>query len=281
VICGYLMPKVSVIIPCYNQGIYIDEAVDSVLRQTYQDFEIIIVNDGSTDSFTNEKLKQYNKQKTRIITTDNCGLSEARNTGIRNSSGQYILPLDADDKIGAEYMEKAVEILDHDSKVGIVYCEAEFFGKYYGLWDLPEFTIERMLLGNIIFCSSFFRRSDYDQTHGYSKNMIYGWEDWDLWLSLLDQGLSTYRIPDILFYYRRKEKSMADEVIRDNGKILFLRNMIVKNHIDLYLQNDMNSIYLKEKIIILEKKMNTRPYLLMSKIIKCKNLIMHPKSIFD
>ena len=90
------MPKISVIIPCYNQGQYVDEAVQSVLAQTYDDFEIIIVNDGSTDEFTNTLLSGYNNQKIKVITTSNQGLSEARNSGIRASAGEHILPPDAD-----------------------------------------------------------------------------------------------------------------------------------------------------------------------------------------
>ena len=82
------VPKVSVIIPCYNHGVYIDETVDSVLDQTFQDFEIIIINDGSTDEFTVEKLKTYNKPKTKVIHTSNQGLSSARNNGIRASTNR-------------------------------------------------------------------------------------------------------------------------------------------------------------------------------------------------
>jgi len=84
------MPKVSVIIPCYNQGQYLDEAVDSVLNQTFEDFEIIIVNDGSTDDFTNNLLVNYHKPKTKVISTQNQGLPSARNNGIKIASGEYI-----------------------------------------------------------------------------------------------------------------------------------------------------------------------------------------------
>ena len=92
------MMKVSVIIPCYNQGQYIEEAVKSVLAQTYQNFEIIIVNDGSTDEFTNKLLSDYDKQKTKVLHTDNQGLASARNNGIKVAKGKYILPLDADER---------------------------------------------------------------------------------------------------------------------------------------------------------------------------------------
>ena len=122
------MPKVSVVIPCYNQGHFILEAIDSVLTQTYEDYEIIVVNDGSTDSNTIRILNAINNPKILVIHTKNEGLSSARNTGIKNSVGEYILPLDADDKIGDNYLEKAINIFNTVDNLKIVYCYASFFG---------------------------------------------------------------------------------------------------------------------------------------------------------
>ena len=110
-------PIVSIIIPCYNHGKYIDEAVDSVLKQTFQTFEIIIINDGSNDEFTNKKLENYSRPNTQVITTANQGLSLARNTGIKMAQGKYILPLDADDKIHPEYLSKAINIIDSSENI--------------------------------------------------------------------------------------------------------------------------------------------------------------------
>jgi glycosyltransferase involved in cell wall biosynthesis len=144
------MPRVSIVIPCYNQGAFVDEAIESVFAQTWQDFEIIVVNDGSTDPFTVKHLQQLNSPKTRVLHTDNQGLSSARNNGIRESQGEYILPLDADDCIGSAYLEQAVQLLDADPDVGIVYCKARFFGDRNSEWQLPEYSLEEMLLNNAI-----------------------------------------------------------------------------------------------------------------------------------
>ena len=236
------MPKVSVIIPCYNQGEYIDYAVDSVLEQTFQDFEIIIVNDGSTDDFTNEKLKNYNKPKTKVIDTINLGLSAARNNGILASTGKYILPLDADDKIGNTYLEKAVRILDENNKIGILYCEAELFGEKSGKWDLPDYNFYEFLCENQIFCSAFFRRDDYNKTNGYNSSLIYGSEDWDFWLTLIENGVEVYRIPETLFYYRIRCNSMVRSIDADETK--YSQNVIVRNHPALYVNNNYNPINL-------------------------------------
>ncbi len=126
--------KVSVIIPCFNDGKYIDEAVDSILAQTYQDFEIIIVNDGSTDEFTNNLLKNYKKPRTSVLCKTNGHLSSARNHGIKNSNAEYILPFDADDIFEPTYLEKAVDILDKNPEIGVVTCDIRLFENAQGVW---------------------------------------------------------------------------------------------------------------------------------------------------
>lgn len=235
------MPKVSVVIPCYNQGQYINDAIESVLSQTYQDFEIIIVNDGSTDDFTNKLLFNYSKPETKIIFTKNKGVVSARNTAIKEAQGKYILPLDADDKIGKKYLEKAVEILEQNKKIGIVYCEAEFFGRKNGKWKLPEYSLEAMLLKNIIFCSALFRKNDWKKVGGYKSNMKSGLEDWDLWLSLIESGAKVFKISEVLFYYRIKESSrifLWNNMNADQQLNIWLK--IFDNHKDLYKKNIRN-----------------------------------------
>lgn len=233
-------PLVSVIIPCYNQGQYIDEAVNSVLAQSYQNLEIIIVNDGSSDLETNQILDSYSKPKTIVTHTINQGLSSARNYGINKSNGIYILPLDADDKIGNIYIEKAVELLENNNNLGIVYCEAEFFGCQTGKWELNEYRFPEILLGNVIFCSGLFRKSDWHRIGGYNTKMIYGWEDYDFWLSIIEMGREVYRIPDILFFYRRKKESMTESM--NEEKFIYSYTEIFKNHLEIYIQN-INTVF--------------------------------------
>ncbi|MBR1605485.1 MAG: glycosyltransferase family 2 protein [Alphaproteobacteria bacterium] len=227
------MTKVSIIIPCYNHGKYVDEAVASCLNQTYQDIEIIIVNDGSIDAMTNELLSHYQKPKTRVITTQNQGLAMARNTGIQAAKGVYILPLDADDRIAPTYIEKAVKILDTNPKIGIVYCNAEFFGAQQGIWSLPEYSLATELNGNCLFCTSLFRKEAWEQVGGYKKEMKYGWEDYEFWLSLLEKGCEVYKIPEVLFYYRQHVTASMLKSI-DEEKRNYLYNVIFSFHQDLY-----------------------------------------------
>jgi len=224
-----------VIIPCYNQGHYIDEAVESVSNQTYQDFEIIIVNDGSTDPNTIAILNNYCQPKTVVIHTHNQGLASARNNGIQMAQGEYILPLDADDKIGNTYLEKAVALLQANADLGIVYAEAEFFGSRTGTWRLPPYHFPSILLDNVIFCAGFFRRSDWQKIGGYRISMKYGWEDYDFWLSIIELGKQVHRIPEPLFFYRKTTRSMVDSMNRET--YIYSYSQLFKNHPQLYSEN--------------------------------------------
>ncbi|HEB42086.1 MAG TPA: glycosyltransferase, partial [Candidatus Dependentiae bacterium] len=187
-------PLISIIVPCFNQGLYLPEALDSILAQTYQNWECIIVNDGSTDD-TDYIAKRYCECDTRFkfIQKANGGLADARNEGIKNSNGFYILPLDSDDKISNNYLNEAIKILNDNPQIKLVYCDAELFGDETGKWNLPEYSFERLLYENHIFCTAIYKRSDFDKTYGYNVKMKAGWEDWDLWLSMLNANDQVYK----------------------------------------------------------------------------------------
>lgn len=225
-------PRVSVVIPCYNQGRWLDEAVDSVMAQTYRDFEVIVVNDGSTDQATNELLAHYQRPLVRVIQTENRGLAGARNTGIDSALGDYILPLDADDTIGPTYLEMAVALMDQDIELGIVYCRGELFGLRSGPVAAPAFSRWVMLFSNLIFCSAMFRKEDWHRVGGYNPEMVHGCEDWDFWLSILELGRTVRRIPMVLFRYRVREESMNRAMDGERRMAMFRK--IVANHPDLY-----------------------------------------------
>jgi glycosyltransferase involved in cell wall biosynthesis len=252
------MPRISVIIPCYNQGAWLDEAVDSVLSQSYRDFEIIIVNDGSNDEQTISLLSGYDKPLTRVIHTPNQGLAMARNNGIREAAGTYLLTLDADDRIGPAYMEKAVAVLDREPATGIVYCQAETFGAVNGPWFAAPYTLRRMLMGNLIFCAAFFRKSAWEAVGGYDRAMVAGYEDWDFWLSLIEQGAQVHRIPEVHFFYRVKQVSMATSM--DWRKKTDMHHLIIQRHQKLYGNNLGQLLELYYRITC------STPYRLLKKI---------------
>jgi glycosyltransferase involved in cell wall biosynthesis len=226
------MVRVSVIIPCFNQGHFVNEAVDSVLAQSCRDFEIIIVNDGSTDPETNRILANYDRPATRVLTTDNQGLAAARNNGIRAAKGEYILPLDADDRIGRTYLEQGLQLLDQQPELAIVYCRAQLFGVVETEWLLPQFSLEEMLLDNVIFCSAFFRKQDWQEAGGYDAALRHGWEDYDFWLTLLEKGGQVHQIPEILFHYRVAADSMVRARPRQHKVETFAA--IFRKHQQLY-----------------------------------------------
>lgn len=254
------MPKVSVIIPCYNLGKYIEEAIDSVLKQTFQDFEIIIVNDGSTDSETISILNSLDYAKVNVLEIKNQGLANARNTGIKEAIGKYILPLDADDKIAPTYLEKSVKILDENKNIGIVYCLASFFDEEDCPWDLPEYELPRMLLDNLIFCSAFFRKSDWESVVGYKPIMKYGWEDYEFWLSIIELNRKVHRIPEYLFFYRQRTDSMANLMAMEH--LLYSHKEIAKHHANLFI-NNIEFIF--EKIYALKEEIANNQQELINK----------------
>jgi len=229
------MTMVSVVIPCYNQGAYIAEALDSVLAQTFPDYEIIVVNDGSNDGETAEILDRIDRPGTRVVHTANQGVSAARNTGIALARGEYILPLDADDRIGPGYLEKAAAVLDQHPEVGFVYCLARLFGAKRGMFYLNRATLGEMLLDSRVFCSALFRKADWESAGGYNANMRQGLEDWDFWLSLLELGKTSQLVPEVLFYYRVRARSRTRSMSPEQK--LAMQLQLFENHRDLYCRN--------------------------------------------
>ena len=235
------MTLISVIVPCYNQAQYLDECLQSVLDQTYTDWECIIVNDGSPDN-TEQIAKNWVEKDARFryLSKENGGLSSARNAGIEIAKGEWILPLDADDKIGERYLELGEK--EFDKNYTIIYCNAAFFGTENKSWNLPNYSYEKILTGNIIFCSAFFRKKDWVTAQGYDVNLKNGREDWDFWLSILQQNSSVKKLQYIGFQYRRKEISMDTEINKNELTLNKTENYIYKKHLSKYLDFNENAI---------------------------------------
>ncbi len=228
-------PLVSVIIPCHNHGIYLEEAYASIVNQTYSPIETILVDDGSEDLESVRTFEAKHTPNIKVLYTEHRGPSAARNAAIKEAKGKYILPLDADDRVAPTYIEKAVAILEESQDVGIVYCRAEFFGAMSGEWALPEYSLYTMLQRNIIFCTAVFRREDWEQCGGYGEDMIYGLEDYDFWLSLIEMGKKVYKIPEILFFYRKHNTpSLLYKLQNSREKLTYSNFRIIEHHINLY-----------------------------------------------
>lgn len=228
------MKKVSIIMPCYNDGAYIKEAVASVQAQTYPDIELVIVDDGSDDPNTLSVLEQMEDEGVRLLHTNRLRPAGARNAGIDAASGEYILPLDADDWIEPTYIEKAVEILDSSEKVGVVYCHADLFGEQTGPWELPDYSLDKMLLDNIVFVTALFRKEDWCKVGGYRTTMVHGMEDYDFWLAILELGREIRQLPETLFHYRIKPVSRTSRFQDDPRVVQQTYRMIYQQHPVLY-----------------------------------------------
>lgn len=245
-------PLISIIVPCYNDGRYINECIESVHNQSYENYEIIIMNDGSNDIKTNKILQGISHPKIKVFETKNQGVSLARNFGIEKSKGIYILPLDADDKIGLNYITKAINILEERAAVKVVSCDIKLFGNKNSILKLEPYSIEQLICKNIIVVSSIFRRSDFDNTSGYNPEMKDGFEDWDFWLSFLKNGGGVHNIDAVEFYYRIKRGSRNNSLTEEKFKKL--RHQIFENHKTLYSQHFLNPLNCFEYELIVKSK---------------------------
>jgi len=199
-----------VIIPCYNLGQYLDEAVESVLAQTFQDFEIVVVNDGSTDPATAALLADYRRPNTRVIQASHSGLAAARNLAIANSTGEYLCALDADDRLEPPFLAKTIEVLDRDPSVAFVSTWLRTFGEQEWEWKPERCDLPTLLWENTALTASLVRRSVVAEVGGYDTRMpVQGDEDWDLWLTLVTGGYRGVIVPESLFRYRQRSGSMS------------------------------------------------------------------------
>ena len=226
-------PRISVIIPCFNHGEFLSEAVASVLSVKRDDLELIVVDDGSTDERTRAEMNKLQSSGIHVIRQENKGLSAARNAGIRASKAEYIFPLDADDRARPEFLSHAITTFQQDSKIGVVYGDAEFFGTRTGRWVMGPFDTNRLLYGNFIPASAVYRRAVWELSGGYDERMEHGFEDWEFWLNAYQHGWQFAYIREILFEYRKAQDSMLTRVLKHQDDAA---RFIAEKHSALYRQ---------------------------------------------
>ncbi|MBC7947019.1 MAG: glycosyltransferase family 2 protein [Chitinophagaceae bacterium] len=248
------MPLVSIIIPCYNDGQYLDDSVGSAMQQTFTDFEIIIVNDGSTDEATVRKLHSFNDPLISVLHKTNGHLSSARNHGIRNAKGKFILTLDADDKFDKTFIEKGVAILQRDSSVGAVTCYLRSFGLKRYSWKPLGGDLKNFLYRQESCASALFRKECWDKIGGYDEKMKTGYEDWEFWLRLTSEGWKIHVLKEYLLQYRVTEKSMfLTQAEPQREKIV---EYMMEKHRQLYW-DQLKDAVIKRKVIDLRNPEST------------------------
>jgi len=242
------MPKVTVVIPCYNHGQYLDDAVDSILAQTFDDYEIVVVNDGSTDPFTCELLANYDRPKTRVMHRENGRMSAARNTGIRATDSRYICTLDADDRFAPTFLEKGVTILDSPPTpdAGVVTCGVQNFGERTGTRFPSGGGLLDFLVRNSCAASALYRRKCWEDVGGYNEAMVRGYEDWDFWISVCEHGWLVHVVPEVLLYYRTSQSSMV--VASDRVRVELVEQLI-ENHRVSYERHVSDVVVGKEQML--------------------------------
>jgi hypothetical protein len=231
---GNRLVDLSIVIPCHDDGEFLLEAVASAERSAPERAELLIVNDGSTAARTLEVLDVLRRAGYSVIDQENAGLAAARNRGIREARGRYVLPLDADNRLRPGFPAAAVAVLDAEPEVGVVYGDRQEFGCRSRRVEVPELDLDGLLRANFIDACSVLRREVWEQCGGYDGTMpSQGWEDWDLWIGAAERGWRFHRLPGVTFDYRVRPGSMASRLLTaEVGEPLRLH--IIDKHHDLY-----------------------------------------------
>lgn len=225
----------SVVIPCFNHGHFIQEAIDSVLAVKGVTYEIIVVNDGSTDDYTIRKLEELRAAGICVLSHANSGLGFTRNKGIEAARGKYILPLDADNKIEPGYVYKALPLLESNA-CDIVYAKPHFFGTVATdrLFFTRPLRIKELAVVNYIDACAIYRKKVWEQLSGYDIRMPYpGQEDWEFWIHAHAQGFAFAFLDEELFHYRVEKGSMIATTVQDDKSSLN-QEYIFRKHAALF-----------------------------------------------
>lgn len=224
---------ISFVIPCYNDVEYIEQSVDSALKQTYPNIEVIVVDDGSNDK-TKAVLKHLEPRITKLVTQDNHGQSTARNVGIKAAKGDFIVTLDSDDFFEPTFCEKAVDIISNKKDVKIVTCHANllFKNKPSCVFKSPGGSISNFMYQSDALGTCMFKKEDWLFSGGYDESMKTGFEDWEFFIRLLKEGGTVEVIDEALYNYRKRKDSTSAKARQVKYD---LWRYILNKHKELYI----------------------------------------------
>lgn len=225
-------PIVSAVIPCYNHGDYLVAAINSVFHSTHPAVEVVVVNDGSDDKKTLSVLSGLeNHPNIQVVHQKNRGPSAARNVGISAARGEYILTLDADDKIAPTFIEQALSRLEKDESLGFAYSDVRMVGEGSYVRKLPDYNFYQLLWDCIVVSCVLARKEAFLSVGGYDKGMRNGFEDWELWIRLAKKGWHGIRIPEPLYEYHTERGEMMRLAREQHNKNV---SYIRQKHGDIY-----------------------------------------------
>jgi glycosyltransferase involved in cell wall biosynthesis len=229
-----MSPRVVVVTPCYRQAHFLPEAIESVAEQSYRDIECVVVDDGSPDdtaAVAESLIERFPDLDLRLIRQENRGLAAARNAAIRSSTAPYFVPLDSDDRLAPDAIERLVGALDADPTPDVVSPAGRRFGLSDDRIEPLEKDLAWLLKRNTYIGTSLVSRAAYERAGGYKPNMEGGYEDWELWISIVESGGIVRVLNEVCFYYRQVGPSMFDSAL---ARDLWLRSQIVLNHPHLF-----------------------------------------------
>lgn len=238
-------PLVSVAIPCFNYAHYLNDCLCSVVAQTYANWEAIVVDDKSTEGDVGFELARFPDPRIRLIRHSiNRGLATTRNTAIRGSNGELVLPLDADDKLDPLYLETLTGWLTKNPTYDAVFSDFELFEASSERMRFTVRTTEELLTEQWIpGPGTLYRRSLFDAVNGYFDDLRAGNEDWDFWLAAAANGLHVGHVPQPLYHYRRHSGSLSsDQRLTEHAT----RELIYKRHQRLFDQHGLGRAFRAE-----------------------------------
>ena len=223
--------SVSVIVPCYNGGRFFDQLLSSLRVQTFRNFEIIIVDDGSTEPETIAKLAKL-PSEIRVVRQANAGLPAARNAGFRSARADLVLPLDCDDVLEPTYLAETVSALySAPEDVGFVFTHMRLSGALEGVFKTKFDRFDQLFINRLPYCM-LFRKSAWTAVGGYDETMRDGSEDWEFNIRLAQANFRGIEIAMPLFIYTiRPEGMLLSKTARLQGT---LWQRIRKKHKQLY-----------------------------------------------
>lgn len=232
-----MIPKISVVVPCYNQGKFLSETLDSVLAQTLKEWECIVVDDGSTDNSA-DIAKAYCAKDNRIQYSyqENAGPSAARNKGVALSKAPLIYFLDGDDWIDPTLLELGVNYMNANSTCKLYYTRAICYGSYEGELVLKYTSYKDLLVSNSIICASIIRRKDFERVGGFDEE-LFGYEDWEFFIRILYHNDTIYKEPQILFKYRCNDSPSSvnyQAKARNDEKTMYIYNKHIEKYAEYY-----------------------------------------------
>ncbi len=201
------MAVATIVIPCHDDGPVLAEAVGSACSQSVP-VAVVVVDDGSTDPATRSIIDRVQREGSAlVIAQEHRGVSAARNTGISAASTDYVLCLDADDRLEPDSVALLLAALGEHHDVGYAYPGVRMFGAVSRRWRIPRFNSLALLAGNVVPYCALMPRDTWERAGGYSEVVSSLYEDWDFWLSCLDQGIRGVYVPEATLWYRRRPGS--------------------------------------------------------------------------